>query len=80
MAEKRGFRSGWSSSGDTEDRLGSNASQADSNSLVAGNRKRRADDDKNTLETWRDNNRPVHGQEPIDPSVVELTEPSISWY
>ena len=75
MAEKRGFRSGWSSSGDTEDRLGSNASQADSNSLVAGNRKRRADDDKNTLETWRDNNRPVHGQEPIDPSVVELTEP-----
>ena len=70
-----GFRSGWSSSGNTDGELGANTGQADSNSLIAGNRRRRADDDKTALERWRDNDRPVHGQEPIDPSVVELTEP-----
>ena len=70
-----GFRSGWSSSKDTKGELGANASQEASNSIIAGNRRRRAESDQNDLENWRNNNRPVHGQEPIDPSVVELTEP-----
>ena len=39
MAEQRGFREGWSSSKDNEDRLGANANLAESNSIIAGRRK-----------------------------------------
>ena len=75
MPEERGFREGWSSSKDNEDRLGANASLAESNSITAGNRRQRNDDDRSDLDIWRDAGRPVHGQAPIDPSVVKLTEP-----
>ena len=75
MAEQRGFREGWSSSKDNEDRLGANANLAESNSIIAGRRKEKNEEGKSELETWRESGRPVHGQEPIDPSVVKLTEP-----
>ena len=75
MAEERGFRSGWSSSKDNEERQQGNSDLAASNSIVAQNRRRRNDDDKSDLERWREANRPVYGQEPIDPSVVKLTQP-----
>jgi len=75
MPEERGFREGWSSSKDNEDRLEANASLAESNSITAGNRRQRNDDDRSDLDMWRDAGRPVHGQAPIDPSVVKLTEP-----
>jgi hypothetical protein len=75
MAEERGFRSGWSSSKDNEEQQEANSNLADSNSIIAGNRRRRNDDDRSDLERWRDTNRPVYGQEPIDPSVVKLTQP-----
>jgi len=75
MAEERGFRSGWSSSKDNEEQQQGNSDLAASNSIVAQNRRRRNDDDKSDLERWREADRPVYGQDPIDPSVVKLTQP-----
>ena len=75
MAEQAGFRSGWKSSKDNEEQQEANANLAESNSIIAGNRRRRNDDDRSDLESWREADRPVHGQEPIDPSVVKLTQP-----
>lgn len=75
MAEERGFRSGWSSSKDNEEQQEANSNLADSNSIISGNRRRRNDDDRSDLESWREADRPVYGQEPIDPSVVKLTQP-----
>jgi hypothetical protein len=75
MAEERGFRSGWSSSKDNEERKQANSDLAASNSIVSQNRRQRNDDDRSDLERWREADRPVYGQEPIDPSVVKLTQP-----